>query len=235
MRSEIIPEGDEFRHPLFVSPLPFLYRIAYRGTRRSSNIITYSTPHEIILNLHCFRDDDKITYINRDNNQEIFTITVDRFKIMMAESIYNVSHDDLELLYMRLLLTNRYSKKIADKGRFRQLDSVLRKYLISLKGGYDSYMSYENRKVILYFKYRRMSSIHLLSVIHHWNTENQGITINHINTPTTNNHGLLYECLRVELGKGQFRMYHYNPVEEDNIQPLKIDSEIIQVINQLIK
>jgi len=234
MRSEIIPEGDEFRHPLFVSPLPFLYRMVYRGARQSNNIITYSTPHEIILNLHCFKDDDQITYINRENDQEVFTITVDRFKVMLAESIYNVSHDDLELLYMRLLLTNRYSKTIADKGLFRQHDSVLRKYLISIKGGYDSYLAYENRKEILYFKYRRLSSIHLLAVIQHWNFEND-IHINHINTPITTNQGLLYECLRVELSKKQFRMYHYDPVEEDNILPTKIDSEIIQVINQLIK
>jgi hypothetical protein len=134
MRSEIIPEGDEFRHPLFVSPLPFLYRIVYQGTRRTSKTITYGTPHEIILNLHCFRDEDKITYINRDNNQEVFTITVDRFKVMLAESIYNVSHDELELLYMRLLLTNRYSKTIADKGLFRQHDTVLRRYLVSIRG-----------------------------------------------------------------------------------------------------
>lgn len=96
MRSEIIPEGDEFRHPLFVSPLPFLYRIVYRDRQSGDSTLTYGTPHEIILNLHCFRDDDKITYINRDNNQEIFTITVDRFKVMLAESIYNVSHDELE-------------------------------------------------------------------------------------------------------------------------------------------
>src|SRR5687768_9075077 len=122
MRSEIIPEGDEFRHPLFVSPLPFLYRMVYRDVRRSNNTITYGTPHEIILNLHCFQDNDMITYINRDNNQEVFTITVDRFKVMLAESIYNVSHDELELLYMRLLLTNGYSKAIADRGRFRHLD-----------------------------------------------------------------------------------------------------------------
>ncbi len=235
MRSEIIPEGDEFRHPLFVNPLPFLYRIEYWGTRKTNRIITYGTPHEIILNLNCFRDEDKITYINRDNNQEMFTITVDRFKIMLAESIYNVSHDELELLYMRLLLTNRYSKSIADKGLFRQLDTILRKYLISLKGGYDSYLSYENRKVILYFKYRRMSSIHLLAVLDFWNTQNPDININHINTPIVSNQGLLYECLRVELTKERFRMYHYDPVDEDNIQPLKIDSEIISVINQLIK
>lgn len=235
MRSEIIPGGDEFRHPLFVSPLPFLYRMVYQGTRRRNNIITYGTPHEIILNLHCFRNDDKITYINREDNQEILTITVDRFKVMLAESIYNVSHDDLELLYMRILLTNRYSKSIADKGRFRQMDNVLRRYLISLKGGYDSYLSYENRKVILYFKYRRLSSIHLLAAIDHWNTQNPDITINHINTPISTNLGLLYECLRVELGKGQFRMYHYDPVDEDNILPTKIDREIIQVTNQLIK
>lgn len=134
---------------------------------------------------------------------------------------------------MRLLLTNRYSKKIADKGRFRQLDSVLRKYLVSLKGGYDSYLSYENRRVILYFKYRRMSSIHLLAVIDHWNTQNPDININHINTPIISNQGLLYECLRVELTRERFRMYHYDPVDEDNIQSTKIDSEIIQVINQI--
>ncbi|MBL7839389.1 MAG: hypothetical protein JNJ75_04550 [Cyclobacteriaceae bacterium] len=235
MRSEIIPEGDEFRHPLFVSPLPFLYRMIYRDTRRSNNVITYTTPHEIILNLHCFRDDDKITYINRDNNQEVFTITVDRFKVMLAESLYNVSHDDLELLYMRLILTNRYSKSIADKGQFRQMDTVLRRYLVSIKGGYDSYLSYENRKVILYFKYRRMSPIHLLAVLDYWNTQNPDININHINTPIVSNQGLLYECLRVELTKERFRMYHYDPVDEDNILPTKIDSEIIQVINQLIK
>jgi hypothetical protein len=234
MKQEIIHEGDEFRHPLFVSPLPFLYRIVYRNTGKSNNIITYGTPHEIILNLHCFRDDDEVTYINRENNQEIFTITVGKFKVMLAESIYNVSHDDLELLYMRLLLTNRYSKKIADRGRFRQLDNIFRRYLISLRGGYDSYLSYENRRVILYFKYRRFSSIHLLAVIQQWNSQND-IHINHINTPITINQGLLYECLRVELTKKQFRMYHYDPVAEDNIQPLKIDSEIIKVINQLIK
>src|SRR5690606_35258933 len=130
MRSEIIPEGDEFRHPPFVNPLPFLYR-AYRGSRRGTNVMTYTTPHEIILNLNCFRDNDKIIYINRDSNQEVFTITVNRFKVMLAESIYNVSHDELELLYMRLLLTNRYSKSIADKGLFRQLDTILRRYLVS--------------------------------------------------------------------------------------------------------
>lgn len=235
MRSEIIPEGDEFRHPLFVSPLPFLYKIVYRDRRRMDNILTYGTPHEIILNLHCFQDDDKIIYINRENSQEIFTITVDRFKVMLAESIYNVSHDELELLYMRLLLTNRYSKSIADRGRFRQLDTVLRRYLVSLRGGYDSYLSYENRKVILYFKYRRMSSIHLLAVIDYWNSQNLDINVNHINTPIVSNQGLLYECLRVELTKERFRMYHYDPVEDDNIQPLKIDSEIISVINQLMK
>lgn len=235
MRSEIIPEGDEFRHPLFVNPLPFLYRMIYRGGRKGSNVITYSTPHEIILNLHCFRDDDKITYINRDNNQEVFTVTVDRFKVMLAESIYSVTHDDLELLYMRLILTNRYSKSIADKGRFKQMDTTLRRYLVSLKGGYDSYLSYENRKVILYFKYRRMSSIHLLAVIDHWNTQNPDINVNHINTPIVSNQGLLYECIRVELTKERFRMYHYDPVDEDNILPTKIDNEIIQVINQLIK
>lgn len=234
MRSKITPEGDEFRHPFFVSPLPFLYRMVFRNDSNKSNVITYGTPHEIILNLHCFRDDDGITYINRHNNQEIFTITVDRFKFMLAESIYSSGHDDLELLYMRLLLTNRYSKKIIDKGQFRQHDSVLRKYLVAIRGGYDSYLAYENKKVILYFKYRRLSSVHLLAVIQHWNLQSD-IAINHINIPMTVNQGLLHECLHVELGKQRLRIHHYDPVEDDNIQCTSIQREIIQVINQLIK
>ena len=108
MHSEIIPEGD-FCHPLFVSPLPFLFRIAFRDTRRS-NIITYTTPHEVILNLYAFRNKDTVTYINRTDNEELFCITIDRFKFMLLESISSVSQDELEILYLRLLLTNRYKK-----------------------------------------------------------------------------------------------------------------------------
>src|SRR5687768_3324827 len=42
MRSEIIPEGDDFRHTLFISPLPFLFWIAFCDPRRNNNN-TYST------------------------------------------------------------------------------------------------------------------------------------------------------------------------------------------------
>lgn len=238
MRSEINPEANEFRSPLFVSPLPFLYRMVFRDNRRSKNEITYATPHEIIINLHAFGNDDKITYINRENNQEVFTITVDRFKVMLAESLYNVSHDDLELLYLRLLLTNHYSKSIVDKGLFRSYHHHLNTFLCKIRGGYDCYLAYERRKVILYFKYRRLSTCVLLAVLEKWNHENLDIQVNHVNVPESVPHtnGLVYESLRVILGQDRFRLYSYKPVEEDNIiQPTKIDSELISIINQLIK
>jgi len=234
MRSEIIPEGDESRHPFFVNKLPFVYRMIFRDTRRSSNAITYTTPHEIILNLFAFQDDDRITYVNRESGKDVFTITVNRFKVMLAESIYNVSHDDLELLYMRLLLTNRFSKTIIDRGRFRHLDGMLKDELTTIRGGYDSHLTYERRSVISYFKWRRLSVIHLLAVIGDIDRRND-IQIHNINIPKSiANQGLLYECLRTQLSKQRFRLYSYDPVDEDNIQPLKIDKAIIQVINQLI-
>lgn len=235
MRSEITPEANEFRSPLFVSPLPFLYRMVFRDTRRRKNEITYTTPHEIILNLHAYANEDQIVYINRQNNQEVFTITVDRFKVMLAETFYNVSYHDLELLLMRLSLTNRYSKSIIDKGHFRYLDGLLRDHLCKLKGGYDGFLTYEKQSVILYFKYRRDSAVVLLSILREFDRHND-IQIYHINIPKTiPNQGLIYECLRVEFNKRQFRLYTYDPVEEDNIQPKKADVEIIQVLNQLIK
>jgi len=234
MRTEIVLDGDEFRHHLFVSSLPFTYRVTIGRTRRNK-IITYSNPYEILLNLYAFRNDHVITCINTDNNYETFTITIETLKHLLTKTISNVGHDELELIYMKLLLTNRYSRAIIDKGHFRQYDSIMRTWLATLKGGYDCYLAYQNRKVILYLKYRRISSIHLLAVIQHWNFQND-IQINHISIPkTSSNQGLLLECLNVELTKDFFRIYSYNPLDEDNIQPIKIDSEIIQVINQLIK
>ena len=56
MKSEIIPEGDAFHHPLFISPLTYYYRISFRRNGKSK-IITYSSPHEIVLNLSFFQDE----------------------------------------------------------------------------------------------------------------------------------------------------------------------------------
>jgi len=235
MRSEIIPQGGESRHPFFIRSLPFTYRITFRNGRRDSNVITYNTPHEIILNLYAFRDDDRITYINRENGRDVFTITVNRFKVMVSESIYSVNHDDLELLYMRLLFTNRYSKAIIDRGRFRQLDHMLRDQLMYIRGGYDYHLAYERRSVIAYFKWRRLSVIHLLAVLQGIDHQND-IQIYHINIPKNiANYGMVYDCLSMQLGKQRFRLFAYDPVEEDNIQSTAVNRHIIQVINQLIK
>jgi len=234
MRSEIIPKVDESRHPFFVRSLPFTYRVTFRDGRRQSNVITYSTPHEIILNLYAFRDNDRITYINREQGKDVFTITVDRFKVMISESIYSVNYNDLELLYMRLLITNRYSKAIIDRGRFRQLDGMLKNQLTFIRGGYDYHLAYERRSVIAYFKWRRLAVIHLLAVLQGIDHHND-IQIYNINIPKTMpNQGMIYECLRMQLGKQRFRLFAYDPVEEDNIQSTAVDRQIITVINQLI-
>lgn len=234
MNSDQIPE-DGITHPLFISPIPYLYQVSYRTSRNADHIITYSSPHEILLNLYCFKNEDRITYLDRDTRDQIFTITIDRFKYLIAESIYQVDQEKLELLYMRLLLTNRYSKTIPDRGRFRQLDHIFRQWLLTLKGGYDIYLTTEQVRTILYAKVRRTSSIHLLSTIEHWNILND-IHMNHINLPKTmGNRGLVYECLRVELSKQGFRLYEYDPHPDDKMFETNASREIIQVINQLIK
>jgi len=234
MNSDQLPE-DGITHPLFISPIPYLYRVNYRTSPKADHEITYTSPHEIILNLYCFKNEDRITYLDRSSKEEIFAITVDRFKYLIAESIYQVEQEKLELLYMRLLLTNRYSKTIPDRGRFRQLDHIFRQWLLTLKGGYDIYLTTEQIRTILYAKVRRTSSIHLLSTIEHWNNQND-IHMNHINLPKTmGNRGLVYECLRVELSKQGFRLYEYDPLPEDNMFITDASREIIQVINQLIK
>lgn len=235
MNSNQIPE-DGITHPLFISPIPYLYQVSYRTSRKSDHIITYTSPHEIILNLYCFKNDDRITYLDRDTKDHIFTISIDRFKYLIAESIYQVDQEKLELLYLRILLTNRYAKTIPDRGRFRQFDRVLRQWLLTIKGGYEIYLSTDHMmRTVLYSKVRRACGIHLLSTIEHWNNQND-IHMNHINLPRTmGNRGLIYECLRVELSKQGFRLYEYDPIPEDNLLTTDISREVIQVINQLIK
>lgn len=233
--SAIYPQEDGFTHPLFISPAPYQYQISYSASKVANRIIVYTSPHEIILNLHCFQDKDRITYRYKATQEELFTITVERFKFMLAESIYDADQDRLELLYLRLLLTNHYSKCIPDRGRFRQYDYALRKYLLTLRGGYDSYLSFEKLHTIFYSKVRRLSCIHLLATIDLWNSQND-IHLNHINLPTTlQNRGLVYECLRIELSEKRFRLYSYTPVEEDRILQTNISREIIQIINQIMK
>jgi hypothetical protein len=70
--------------------------------------------------------------------------------LMPHPAIWNCCMDDC--------LTNRFSKTIPDRGRLRHYDGILRKYLLTLKGGIDSYLAYENRRVILYLKWRRPST-----------------------------------------------------------------------------
>jgi hypothetical protein len=235
MHKEIlIPPGDGESHPFF-RPLPFTYRVSYLGPRNRACNIEYLSPHEVILNIKSFRADDTITYINRDTGKDVFAITIDKFNLMPAESMLDASAGNLELLYGRLILTNHFSKTTADRGRLKYLDSILRKYLLSLKGGVDSYLAYENRKVILYLKCRRPSIHHLTAIIESKMDEND-IHFYHINIPSTlPNQGLLVELLRMDIPRSKFRLYSYDPVpEEDNIISSDISREIVQVINQLI-
>lgn len=235
MNSDQIPE-DGITHPLFISPTPYQYQITYRTTRKADQVLNYNSPHEIILCLYCFKDDDRIIYFDRDTQQEVFTITVGKFKYRIAESITQASPQQLELLYMRLLLTNRYSKTIPDRGRFGQLDHIFRQFLLTIRGGHDVFLTSERLHTILYAKARRESALHTLAIIGHWNNQND-IHFCHINLPTTmENRGLVDACLRMELTKKGFRLYSYDPVPEDNILPTPdISAEISLVINQLIK
>jgi hypothetical protein len=235
MRKEIIiPPGDGESHPFF-RPLPFTYRVSYVGSGNKTCNIEYISPHEIILNLKSFRPNDNITYINRDTGKDVFTITFNKFNLMLAESMLDASPANLELLYGRLILTNRFSKTIADRGRLWHYDQILRKYLLTLRGGTDSYLAYKRHRVILYFKYRRLSIHHLITTILAMQDEDD-IHFFHINIPSTlENQGLLVELLRMDVPRSKFRIYSYDPVpEEDNIISTDISREIIQVVNQLI-
>lgn len=232
--------GESF--PLFAAgkSFGFFYRVSYKSRDNVIRTLQYTSVHELILNVYCFKEDDTITYVSREDDSDYMTITVDQFKISIAESLYTTTHDNLELLYLRLLLTNHHSQSITDRGRYRQFDFTLRKYLITLKGGIDSYLSYENRKVVFYMKYRRMCANHLLASIIEWNDQHD-IHINHINIPSNiGNQGLLEEALKLSLRKSQFRLYRYDPIpeaENDKIIPTEptITSAIIKVINQLLK
>jgi hypothetical protein len=234
MRKEIIvPQRDGESHPFF-SSLPFIYRVTYTNPRGKILHLEYSSPHEIILNQKSFKLDDEITYFNRDTRKDGFTITFKKFNRGLAESMLGASPSNLELLYGRLLLTNRFSKTITDRGRLWHFDKTLRKYLLKLHGGIDSHLAWEKRRVILYLKFRR-TSIHLLITTILSLQDEDDIHFYHINIPSTlQNQGLLVELLKMDIPKAKFRLYSYDPVpEEDNIITTDISREIIQVVNQL--
>lgn len=228
-----IPQGDGERHPFFHS-LPFTYRVSYVASRGMMTTEYYS-PHEVILNLKCYQPNDLITYVNRDSGKDMFTITIDKFNLMLAESIINASANEIEVLYGRLLLTNIYSKAIADRGKLKFYDQILRRYISSLKGGIDSYLSLEKRRVILYIKIRR-PSIHFITTLLRNRQAEDDIHFYHISLPSIlPSQGLLTELIRMDIPKSKFRIYTYDPhPEEDNIIPTDISRELIQVINQLV-
>ena len=225
----------------------FFYRISYKTRSNIIKSLQYNSVHELILNLYCFENGDTITYILKEDGSDYITITVDEFKITVANTLYITTdgnvHARLEWLYLRLLLTNHHSLSIPDKGRFRQLDYTLRSYMTTIRGGIDCYITYQsNHKVALFMKYRRYSSIHLLSKVVEWNDDHQNdISINHINAPSEiRDQPMFQEALKLYLRKDQFRLYYYDPIpgaENDKIIPTEpaITSAIIKVINQLLK
>lgn len=233
------PDGAGQHLPfLFAGNSTFHYRVEY-SLRNIIRSIQYASVHELILNLYCFTDTDMVTYVSRDDGRDYMIIPVSEFKTVISDSIYSALHDHLERLYLRLLLTNQYSQSIPDRGRFKQFDFTLRRYLTTIKGGMDCYLAYENRRVIFYAKYRRLSTNHLLAKILEWNDQHD-IHVNHINIPKgISNQGLFEEALKQHLRKNQFRIYHYDPIpeaENDKIVPTEpvITSAIIQVVNQLL-
>lgn len=235
MHSEFKPEANDPRSLFFVKESSYSYKVTYKNINKRKCSIVYATPHEVILNLYIFSNDDTVTYVSNEKCEEAFTITIERFKLNMTETVLDSTQDNLESLYLRLILTNWHSKAIVDRGRLRHFDQLLRTYLLTLKGGYDSFLSYEDKKVVMRFKGRRDSALHLIATIFDWNQKGD-VQVNHINLPKTiPNQELIYECLKLEVDKNNLRMYSYRPVPEDNILPTKIDWEIIRIINQLIK
>jgi len=234
-RKIFLPERDGTKSHPFFRHIAFTYKVTYSVSDNRTRTIEYQSPHEVILNLKSFNPDDTIVYVNKDNGRGVFTITVDKFNHMLAESMMESSPENLETLYGWLLLTNNYSKSISDKGRLRHYDEILHHNLSMIKGGVDSYLAYEQRKVVLYLKHRRTSIHHLTTVLRNHQDEND-IKFYHINVPlTVCKQPLLAEVINLYLPKNRFRIYTYNPnSDEDNIIPTDISREIICTINQLI-
>jgi hypothetical protein len=224
-------QGGEQRHPFFISNAPvFRYRVSYTYQSRVRQI-EYRSPLEVVLNLRSFEDSDSITYINMDTGKDAFTLTVDRFKFMVAQLVVNSSPDEIEALYVRLLLTNHYSPSIPDRGHLKQIDGHLRRQLAKVTKGVDHYLYGD----ILYLKYRRLSINHLRAVI----LDRSDIQLYHINMPSTiPNWWLFRDAMRLSIPDKIMRVYTFSPVSEDNIvdSPIPgIPQKIIRIINNLIK
>jgi hypothetical protein len=227
----ITPDGGGGDATPFFLPkaLPYSYRVTSTHQSKTEQI-EYRSSHEVILNLRLFKDDDTITYINIDGH-DAFTMTVYRFKVMVASTVIDSSTEQLESLYIRLLITNHHSSAIPDKGFFKELDRRLRKQLGKTKTGYDHHFIGD----ILYLKYRRMSINHLRAVI----LEKSDIQLYHINLPQSiPNSWLFRDALNLTIPNTITRIYTFSPVPEDNIidTPIPgIPSTIIRIINTLIK
>jgi hypothetical protein len=220
-------DGAPFLMPKVLS---FRYRVSYTHRSRIEQI-EYQSPHEVILNLRNLKDNDTITYINVDNGGDAFTITVDRFKVMVAQTVFNSSADEIEALYVRLLLTNHYSNSITDKGQLKEIDHRLCNQLGKIKSGYD-YYRYESNH---YLKYRRLSINYLRSIL----PQRYDVKAIHINLPSTiPNSWLFRDALNLSIPDSITRIYTFSPVPEDNIitTPIPgIPQRIIRIINTLIK
>jgi hypothetical protein len=220
-------DGTPFLMP---KSLPFKYRVSYTYQSRSE-LIEYTSPYEVVLNLRGFRDSDTVTYVNVEDGKDAFTLTVDRFKFMVAQLVVNSSADEIEALYVRLLLTNHYSPSIPDRGYLKGLDRHLRKQLAKVTKGVDHYLYGD----ILYLKYRRLSINHLRAVI----LDKSDIQLYHINMPSTMpNWWLFRDAMKLSIPDTIIRVYTFSPVSEDNIinTPIPgIPQKIIRIINNLIK
>lgn len=228
------PDQGADRHPFFIpKTLAFRYRVSY-SFQSKMNQIEYRSPLEVILNLRSFQNTDTITYINMDNGKDAFTMTIDRFKLNVAQSVINSSTDDIESLYLRLILTNHYSPSIPDRGYFKEHDRQLRKQLSVIRGGIDHHLHCD----ILYLKCRRMSVSYLRAVILASRYEYDILSYN-INTPyDIPNRRLFREVLRLSIPDNILRMHTYNHRYEEFMvdTPIPgIPSGIIRIINTLIK
>lgn len=231
MLDETIPEDQDFRYPLFNSPLIYTYQVR---TAASQNAQTFSAPHEILINMKYFTDDDTVVFQTPNNRADLYIISIKTFRELAISGVVRATDDELEILWMRLLLTNWYSKRIIDKGVILQLDHIFRRFLTGIKGGYDHYIASTARGKVLYFKHRRMNSIHMLAMIKSLNYLND-IHSNYIQVPfNVMKRGLIYECLRADPYTAQFSLNSYEISVEDNIQETDTRSEFIRIINHLI-
>ncbi len=137
------PDGTGQYLPLFTAGKSsgFFYRVSYKTRNSIIRSILYNSPHELILNLSSFGGNDSITYVLREDESDHVSITVDQFKITIANTLYTTTIEQIETLYLRLLLVNHHSRYIPDRGRFRQLHYTLSAYMAKIRGGTDSYAS----------------------------------------------------------------------------------------------